>query len=48
VLAQRSAARAALDLIGAKDLKASASRCAARAALDLRNAEKPTACTCQP
>ena len=34
-LAPRSAARAALDLKGAKDLKASAPRSAARAALDL-------------
>jgi len=44
-LAPRSAARAALDLKGAKDLKASASRCAARAALGLRItlALKPTA-----
>jgi len=32
----RCAARAALDLKGAEDPKASASRCAARAALDLR------------
>jgi len=38
-LAPRSAARAALDLKGAEDPKASASRCAARAALDLRGAK---------
>ncbi|MGE8387732.1 MAG: hypothetical protein ACN6O4_06860, partial [Pseudomonas sp.] len=41
-LAPRSAARAALDLKGTTDLKASASRCAARAALDLKSAAKPT------
>ena len=37
-LAPRSAARAALDLKGAEDLKAGASRCAAQAALDLMGA----------
>jgi len=42
-LAPRSAARAALDLKGAEDPKASASRCAARAALDLKGAEDPKA-----
>ncbi|MEN4829863.1 hypothetical protein ABEH27_25580, partial [Pseudomonas sp. P39-UII1] len=35
--------RAALDLKGAKDPKASASRCAARAALDLKGAKDPKA-----
>jgi len=40
-LAPRSAARAALDLKGAEDLKASASRSAARTALDLKGAEDP-------
>jgi len=44
----RSAARAALDLKGAKDLKASASRCAAQAALDLLNNAHPTPCTKNP
>jgi len=42
-LAPRSAARAALDLKGAEDPKASASRSAARAALDLKGAEDPKA-----
>jgi len=44
-LAPRSAARAALDLMGPKDPKASAPRSAARAALGLRItlALKPTA-----
>jgi len=44
-LAPRSAARAALDLTGAEDPKASAPRSAARAALGLRItlALKPTA-----
>jgi len=45
-LAPRSAARAALDLKGAEDLKASASRSAARAALDLMGAEHTLASTC--
>ncbi|MEN4829188.1 hypothetical protein ABEH27_22080, partial [Pseudomonas sp. P39-UII1] len=42
-LAPRSAARAALDLKGAEDPKASASRSAARAALDRKGAEDPKA-----
>jgi len=42
-LAPRSAARAALDLKDAEDLKASASRCAARAALDLTINKSTTA-----
>ena len=37
-LAPRSAARAALDLKGAEDLKAGASRCAAQTALDIMGA----------
>jgi len=47
-LAPRSAARAALDLQGAKDLKASASRSAARAALDLCITKDPKAGTPTP
>jgi len=42
-LAPRSAARAALDLKGTEDLKASAPRSAARAALDLKGAKDPKA-----
>ncbi|MEN4829830.1 hypothetical protein ABEH27_25415, partial [Pseudomonas sp. P39-UII1] len=38
-LAPRSAARAALGLMGAEDPKTSASRSAARAALDLKDAD---------
>ncbi|MEN4826353.1 hypothetical protein ABEH27_07525 [Pseudomonas sp. P39-UII1] len=42
-LAPRSAARAALDLMGAEDPKAGAPRSAARAALDLMGPKDPKA-----